>query len=94
MNYSKEIEAIPQNYYQTQFIDSYRGGVEGDNTMTFLVKDDTDLVTYALAAKQAWESVGDYPSSFKGIIRKVNGNCFATFDYLGALEASLNQATA
>ncbi|RZK14854.1 MAG: hypothetical protein EOO86_17850 [Pedobacter sp.] len=94
MNYNKELATIPSNYYQTQFIDSYRGGIDGENTMTFLVKDDTDLVTYSIAAKEAWESIGDYPTSFKGIIRKVNGNCFATFDYLGALEAAENQQIA
>ncbi|WP_231426133.1 hypothetical protein [Pedobacter sp. Leaf250] len=89
MNISDEGLSIPNDYYRTQFVDSFRGGVDGDNTMTFIVKDDTELVAYANAAKLVWESVGDYPSSFKGIVRTKTGNSFATFEYVGALNESV-----
>ena len=90
MKMSDEGLSIPNDYYRTQFIDSFRGGIEGDHTMTFIVKDDTDLVVYANAAKLVWESVGDYPASFRGIVRTKNGNAFATFEYIGALPDALS----
>jgi len=92
MKISDEGLLIPNDYYRTQFINSFRGGVEGDNTMTIIVKDDTDLVVYANAAKLVWESVGDYPSSFRGIVRTKHGNAFATFEYVGALSESVSAA--
>jgi hypothetical protein len=73
------------DYYRSQFIASERSKLTGDHTMTFIVKDDTDLLQFAAAAKVIWESVGDYPSSFTGIVRTSTGNAFATFQYEGAL---------
>lgn len=73
------------DYYRSQFIASERSKLTGDHTMTFIVKDDTDLLQFAAAAKVVWESVGDYPSSFTGVVRTPNGNAFATFQYDGAL---------
>lgn len=75
-----------EEYYRNQFIDSSRSKLDGDNTMTFIVKEDTELLTFADAAKAIWESVGDYPTSFTGIVRTPTGNAFATFNYTGALE--------
>jgi len=75
-----------EDYYRNQFIDASRSKVDGDNTMTFIVKDNTDLLAFADAAKMVWESVGDYPASFTGIVRTGTGNAFATFAYQGALE--------
>ncbi|MGN7986281.1 hypothetical protein ACTJKC_03015 [Pedobacter sp. 22226] len=37
--------------------------------MTFIVKEGTDLLKFAKAAKAVWESLGDYPSSFTGFVR-------------------------
>lgn len=73
------------DYYRSQFIESERSKLKGDHTMTFIVKEDTDLLQFAEAAKVVWESVGDYPSSFTGIVRTPKGNAFATFQYEGAL---------
>ncbi|MGM9478112.1 hypothetical protein ACS5PU_16925 [Pedobacter sp. GSP4] len=56
--------------------------------MTFIVKEDTDLLQFADAAKVVWESVGDYPTSFTGVVRKEQGNAFTTFQYVGALGLS------
>ncbi|WP_316757489.1 hypothetical protein [Pedobacter aquatilis] len=75
------------DYYRDQFIDSHRSKVEGDNTMIFLVREDTDLLLYAKAAKQTWESAGDYPDSFTGIVKTENENGFASFTYIGAIAA-------
>lgn len=75
-------------YYRNQFLQSSRSDKAGDNTMTFIVKQDTDLMLFARAAKMVWESVGDYPLSFRGLIKKQTGNTFATFLYLGALETA------
>ncbi|WP_316831714.1 hypothetical protein [Pedobacter aquatilis] len=86
--YNLDSTQIPPNYYRSQFIDSFRSPVHGDNTMVFLVQDDTDLLLYAKAAKHTWESVGDYPDSFTGIVKTVNGNAFASFIYVGALAAA------
>lgn len=73
------------DYYRSNFIGSQRSNLIGDHTMTFIVKDDTDLLLFANAAKLVWESVGDYPSDFTGIVRTSTGNAFATFKYEGAL---------
>ncbi|KIA96552.1 hypothetical protein OC25_02060 [Pedobacter kyungheensis] len=73
------------DYYRSQFIGSQRSKEMGDNSMTFIVKEDTDLLQFADAAKAVWESVGDYPTSFTGVVRTEKGNAFATFQYVGAL---------
>lgn len=73
------------DYYRSQFIESQRSNLTGDHSMTFIVKDNTDLLAFAHAAKAVWESVGDYPSNFTGIVRTSTGNAFATFQYKGAL---------
>ncbi|WP_316829267.1 hypothetical protein [Pedobacter aquatilis] len=86
--YNIDPNKIPADYYRTQFIDSFRSSIYGDNSMIFLVHDNTDLLLYAKAAKDTWESVGDYPNSFTGIVKTVSGNAFASFVYLGALAAA------
>lgn len=86
MESSREVKALNE-YYRTQYLDSSRSEKEGDYTMSFTVKEGTDLLEFAKAAKAVWESVGDYPHSFTGFVRLEKGNAFATFNYLGALEA-------
>lgn len=74
-------------YYRAQYLDSSRSDKEGDYTLNFTVKEGTDLLEFAKAAKAVWEEAGDYPHSFIGFVRMEHGNAFATFNYLGALEA-------
>jgi len=76
------------DYYRAQFVDSHRSHLDGDHSMTFIVKEGTDLLEFAKAAKAVWESLGDYPSSFTGFVRIPGGNAFATFKYEGALSVS------
>ncbi|GAA4203071.1 hypothetical protein GCM10022289_18760 [Pedobacter jeongneungensis] len=81
------------DYYRAQFLDSHRSHLKGDHSMTFIVKEGTDLLKFAKAAKAVWESLGDYPSSFTGFIRIPGGNAFATFKYEGALAFSTDSGS-
>ena len=86
-NTISKIEA-ENNYYRAQFVDSSRSHLDGDHSMTFIVKEGTDLLEFARSAKAVWESFGDYPSSFTGYVRTEKGNAFATFQYEGAITAT------
>ncbi|RZK66008.1 MAG: hypothetical protein EOO95_06960 [Pedobacter sp.] len=87
MNDNTENKQILIEYYRSQFIESFRSKELGDNTMIFIVREDTDLLLYSKAAKQTWESAGDYPDSFTGIVKTETGESFASFSYIGAIEA-------
>jgi len=89
MDKIKNVLQCGSDYYRSQFIGSQRSKKIGDHTMTFIVKDDTDLLAFADAAKTVWESVGDYPDSFTGVVRTAKGNAFATFQYVGAISLAV-----
>jgi len=70
-------------YYKENVISA---DFENEDEVQFLqivVKDDADIEKCAEGCQYTWESTGEYPNDFKGLLRSQDGSKTATFDYVG-----------